>query len=77
MFALIFKPIIFETKYLKENPDRLNNDIQLIVDDLHVKFSEYKRIKKPVFKRQVEKAYSILSENEAFIELIEKKLERY
>jgi hypothetical protein len=61
---------------LKEKPDRLNNDLQLIVDELHVKYSEYKRIKKPVFKRQVEKAYSILSENQNFIETIEKKLER-
>ena len=25
-------------KYLKENPNRLNNDLTLIVDDLHVKF---------------------------------------
>ena len=61
---------------MKDKPDRINNDLILIVNDLHVKFSEYKRIKKPVFKRQVEKAYEVLMEKDEFIQLIEKKLDR-
>jgi hypothetical protein len=47
----------------------------LIVDDLHVKFAEYKRIKKAVFKRQVEKAYDILHKSDDFINSIEQKLD--
>lgn len=30
--------------------------------------SEYKRIKKPVFKRQVEKAYEILAKSDEFVQ---------
>ena len=32
----------------------------MIADDLQIKFSEYKRIKKAVFKRQVEKGFYFL-----------------
>lgn len=61
--------------YLKENPERLNNDIILIANDLQEKYREYKRIKKAVFKRQVEKAYGLLAKNETFVETIEKKID--
>ncbi len=64
-------------KYLKEKPARLNNDMQLIVDDLHMKYSEYKRIKKPVFRRQVEKAHEIVTSKNDFITELEIKLEKY
>ena len=40
-------------------------------------FSEYKRIKKVVFKRQVEKAYEILCSNDQFIKTIEQKMDEY
>jgi hypothetical protein len=56
----------------------LKNDISLITDDLHTKFSEYKRIKKQVFRRQVEKAYECIANDNEFVTnleiLIEDKL---
>ncbi len=53
----------------------MNNDLQVLCDDLHSKFAEYKRIKKPVFKRQVEKAYECVANNNDFITELEIKLE--
>ena len=55
----------------------MNNDLQLIVDDLHCKYSEYKRIKKPVFKRQVEKAYQCVADDNDFVTDLEIKIEKY
>ena len=88
---------------MKENPKRLNNDLSLIVDELHskhrltvvllylsffftllknllniclwLKNSEYKRIKKIVFKRQVNKAYEILCRNDTFVQEMEIKMD--
>jgi ribosome biogenesis ATPase len=52
----------------------LNTDLSLLVDEFHCKYAEYKRIKKPVFKRQLEKAYECLAQNENFAKSIEKLL---
>lgn len=60
---------------MKEKPERLKNDISLITDELHTKFSEYKRIKKPVFKRQVEKAYECIANDNDFVTDLEIKIE--
>ena len=51
--------LYFFQKYFEDFPNKINGDISIIAEDLQVKFSEYKRIKKVVFKRQVEKGFII------------------
>lgn len=62
---------------IQVNTTRLLKFFIKIFLKIKLNFSEYKRIKKVVFKRQVVRAYEILCGSDQFVKEIEQKLDEY